>query len=136
MGSPGFLSELRRRHVWRVAVAYAVVGWALIEISSTIIPALHLPESLTTAIVVLVLLGFPVAVVLAWAFEMTPEGVRRTEPVHSPAARAPEQHRHIGRKLDLSSSPCCCRPWPAIVRRPFRPWGTRCGNRAGPRVPC
>lgn len=65
MGKTGFLRELRRRHVVRVAIAYAVVGWALIEVSSTIIPALHLPDSLTTVIVALVLLGFPIAVVLA-----------------------------------------------------------------------
>ncbi len=95
------IRELRRRHVFRVAIAYAVVGWALIEVGSTIIPALHLSDSLTTAIVVLVLLGFPVAVVLAWAFEMTPEGVRLTEPETSAEARAPEQHRHVGRKLDF-----------------------------------
>src|SRR5690606_11201019 len=66
-----------------------------------IIPALHLPASLTTAIVVLVLLGFPVALVLAWAFELTPEGARRTEVADSAAARAPEQRRHVGRKLDF-----------------------------------
>lgn len=95
-----FFDELKRRHVVRVVIAYAVVGWALIEISSTIIPALHLPDSLTTAIVVLVLLGFPVAVVLAWAFEMTPDGVRRTEPADSPEARAPEQASRVGRYLN------------------------------------
>lgn len=100
MAGNGLIRELRRRHVFRVAVAYAVVGWALIEVSSTIIPALHLPDALTTAIVVLVLMGFPVAVVLAWAFEMTPAGVRRTEPTHSPAARAPEQHQRIGKHLN------------------------------------
>ncbi len=101
MARSRLIRELRRRHVFRVAVAYAVVGWALIEVGSTIIPALHLPDNLTTAVVVLVLLGFPVAVVLAWAFEMTPQGVRRTEPETSAEARAPEQHRHVGRKLDL-----------------------------------
>ena len=135
MGNPGFLSELRRRHVWRVAVAYAVVGWALIEISSTIIPALHLPESLTTAIVVLVLLGFPVAVVLAWAFEMTPEGVRRTEPVHSPAARAPEQHRHIGRKLDFIIIAVLVVAVAGLAWRQFVPHGTVPGNTAAASVP-
>ncbi len=101
MGKTGFLHELRRRHVVRVAIAYAVVGWALIEVSATIIPALHLPDTLTTVIVVLVLLGSPVAVLLAWVFEMTAEGVRRTEPQASPQARVPEQQRIVGRKLDF-----------------------------------
>ena len=97
-----FFAELKRRHVYRVAIAYAIVGWMLIEVGSTIVPALHLPGTLTTAIVVLVLLGFPIAVVLAWAFEITPGGVRRTEPVDSPDARVPEQHRRVGRKLDYA----------------------------------
>lgn len=101
MARSRLIRELRRRHVFRVAIAYGVVGWVLIEVASTIIPALHLPDGLTTAIVVLVLLGFPVAVVLAWAYELTPDGVRRTEPAHSPDARPPEQHRQVGRRLDF-----------------------------------
>ena len=96
----GFFRELKRRHVYRVAVAYAVVGWLLIEVTSTIVPALHLPAVMTTIVVVVVLLGFPIAVLLTWAFEMTPEGVRRTEPADSPEARAPDQHRHVGHTLD------------------------------------
>ena len=96
----GFFRELKRRHVYRVAVAYAVVGWLLIEVTSTIVPALHLPAVMTTIVVVVVLLGFPIAVLLTWAFEMTPEGVRRTEPADSPEARAPDQHRNVGHTLD------------------------------------
>jgi TolB-like protein len=76
-----FLSELKRRNVYKVAVAYAVVGWLLMQVSATIVPALHLPDWITTAVVVLVLIGFPVALVIAWAFEMTPEGMKRTEDV-------------------------------------------------------
>jgi len=71
-------SELKRRNVYKVAVAYGVVGWLLIQVTATIVPVLHLPDGLTTAIVVLILLGFPVALVIAWAFEMTPEGMKRT----------------------------------------------------------
>ncbi len=70
--------ELRRRRVFRVAIVYAAVGWVLIQAASVIGPALHLPPWTTTFIVVLVLLGFPVALVLAWAFEVTPEGIRRS----------------------------------------------------------
>src|SRR5436305_2781287 len=76
-----FFAELKRRNVYKVAVAYAVVGWLVIQVTATIVPALHLPDSLTTAVVVLTLVGFPVALVIAWAFEMTPEGMKRTENV-------------------------------------------------------
>src|SRR6266404_1842845 len=76
-----FFAELKRRNVYKVAVAYAVVGWLVIQVTATIVPALHLPDGLTTAVVVLVLVGFPVALVIAWAFEMTPEGMKRTENV-------------------------------------------------------
>jgi adenylate cyclase len=76
-----FFSELKRRNVYKVAVPYAVVGWLVIQVTATIVPALHLPDRLTTAVVVLILVGSPVALVIAWAFEMTPEGMKRTEDV-------------------------------------------------------
>ena len=76
-----FFAELKRRNVYKVAVAYAVVGWLVMQIAATVVPALHLPDSITTAVVVLTLLGFPIALVIAWAFEMTPEGMKRTENV-------------------------------------------------------
>jgi adenylate cyclase len=76
-----FFAELKRRNVYKVAVAYAVVGWLVIQVTATIVPALHLPDGLTTAVVVLVLVGFPIALVISWAFEMTPEGMKRTENV-------------------------------------------------------
>ena len=79
MKSDNFFSELKRRNVYKVAVAYAVVGWLVMQVASTIVPALHLPETITTAVVVLTLLGFPIALVLAWAFELTPEGIKRAE---------------------------------------------------------
>ena len=83
---PSFFAELKRRNVYKVAVAYGVVGWLIIQVTATIVPALHLPDRLTTTIVVIVLLGFPFALVIAWAFEMTPEGLKRTENV------SPDQH--------------------------------------------
>jgi adenylate cyclase len=73
------ISELRRRHVFRVAVAYAVVGWLVMEVASTTFPYLRLPDWMVTAVIAMVLVGLPLALVLAWAFELTPEGVRRTE---------------------------------------------------------
>ncbi|MDQ3115162.1 MAG: tetratricopeptide repeat protein [Verrucomicrobiota bacterium] len=81
MNPARFFAELRRRNVSKVAIGYGVVGWLVIQVAATIVPALHLPDSLTTAVVVLTLLGFPIALVIAWAFEMTPEGMKRTEDV-------------------------------------------------------
>jgi hypothetical protein len=72
---------LKRRNVYKVAVAYAVVGWLVMQVAATVVPALHLPDVITSAVVVLTLLGFPIALVIAWAFEMTPEGMKRTENV-------------------------------------------------------
>ncbi|MFL6583550.1 MAG: hypothetical protein ACJ8KU_03415 [Chthoniobacterales bacterium] len=81
MNTGHFFAELKRRNVYKVAVAYTVVGWLVMQVTATIVPPLHLPESITTAVIVLVLLGFPVALVIAWAFEMTPQGIKRTEDV-------------------------------------------------------
>ena len=76
---PSLFSELRRRNVFRVALTYAVVAWLLIEIASVLLPLVDAPESLITAFVVLLALGFLVAVFISWAFEMTPEGLKRTQ---------------------------------------------------------
>jgi hypothetical protein len=89
MNARGFFAELKRRNVYKVAVAYAIVGWLMMQVAATVVPALHLPDSLTTAVVVVVLLGFPIALVIAWAFEMTPEGMKRTENI-SPDEKLPQ----------------------------------------------
>ena len=72
-------AELRRRNVFRVALTYAVVAWLLVEIASVILPLVDAPESIITAFVVLLALGFAVALFISWTFEMTPEGLKRTE---------------------------------------------------------
>jgi len=79
MKTDNFFAELKRRNVYKVAVAYAVVGWLVIQVSSTILPTFHAPEWLAQTLVALVALGFPIALVVAWAFEATPEGIKRTE---------------------------------------------------------
>ena len=81
MKSNNLFAELKRRSVYKVAIAYAVVGWLIIQVTATIVPALHLPDGLTTAVVVLILIGFPIALLISWAFEATPEGLKRTEDV-------------------------------------------------------
>ena len=68
--------ELKRRNVLRVAIAYAVAAWLLIEIAATTFPILQLPEWTVTLVTVLVLIGFPLALIFAWAFEITPEGIK------------------------------------------------------------
>jgi TolB-like protein/Flp pilus assembly protein TadD len=72
---------LKRRNVYKVAVAYAVVGWLVIQVSSTVLPTFHAPEWVVQTLVVLVAIGFPIALVIAWAFELTPQGLKRTEDV-------------------------------------------------------
>jgi TolB-like protein/Tfp pilus assembly protein PilF len=86
-----FFAELKRRNVYKVAAAYAIVGWLLIQIAASTFPFLKIPEWGTRLVIVLVLLGFPLALVLAWAFEMTPAGIRRTEAelLDESAARPP-----------------------------------------------
>ncbi|HET7161388.1 MAG TPA: hypothetical protein VFI32_01775, partial [Rhodanobacteraceae bacterium] len=65
MGSRGFWQELKRRHVYRVAAAYVVVGWVLIQVVTQVFPIFHLPDWIDQAIVLLILIGFPIALVLA-----------------------------------------------------------------------
>ena len=74
-----FLSELRRRNVYKVAVAYAVVGWLLVQIATQTFPFFEVPNWAVRLVILLVVIGFPVALIIAWAFELTPEGLKRTE---------------------------------------------------------
>ena len=79
--SGSFIQELKRRNVIRVAAIYVVVSWLLMQIGDVMFPALLLPEWTTTMLVAFLLLGFPIAMIFAWAYEITPEGVLRTEDV-------------------------------------------------------
>jgi serine/threonine-protein kinase len=97
---PGFFEELKRRHVWRVAVTYAVAGWLIVQIATQVFPFFGIPNWGVRLVVILIAIGFPLAVILAWVYEITPEGVRRTEPAGSPAARPEQETRQIGRKLN------------------------------------
>src|SRR5438874_10150221 len=79
MNSPNFFAELRRRNVYKVAVAYAVVGWLLIQVATQVFPFLEIPNWAIRLVILLTALGFPVALIIAWAFELTPQGIKRTE---------------------------------------------------------
>lgn len=95
-----FWHELRRRHVYRVAAAYAVGSWLITEITSQVFPVFGIPDWTVRLLIVLLLSGFPLALVLAWALEVTPTGIRRTEPLDSIDARAPEDAQKIRRQLN------------------------------------
>src|SRR2546423_12014081 len=91
-----FFAELKRRNVYKVAVAYAVVGWVIAQIATQIFPFLEIPNWVVRLVIVLIAIGFPIALVIAWAFEATPEGIKRTEDVDlNAAARAPKKHAWI-----------------------------------------
>jgi len=86
MGFKSIFRELKRRNIYKVAVTYAITGWIILQISTSVFPALEFPEWTTQFVIILVLIGFPVALVFAWAFEITPEGLKRTREV--PAAES------------------------------------------------
>ena len=74
-----FFAELKRRNVYKVAVAYIVAGWALAQGIAQVFPVFDVPNWIIRLIVLLISIGFPIALFLAWAFELTPEGLKRTE---------------------------------------------------------
>src|SRR5436190_9526249 len=93
---PSFFAELKRRNVYKVAVAYAVVGWLIAQISTQIFPFLEIPNWVVRLIIVLIAIGFPIALMIAWAFEATPEGIKRTEVADTmPAVTGQKKHAWI-----------------------------------------
>ena len=90
-----FLSELKRRNVYKVAVAYAVVGWLLVQVTTQVFPIFEIPNWALRLIVLAIIIGFPIALVLAWAFELTPEGIKHTEDVDLSDKRASKKRTWI-----------------------------------------
>jgi TolB-like protein/Tfp pilus assembly protein PilF len=88
MNPKGFFGELKRRNVYKVAVAYAIVGWLTIQIATQVFPFLEIPNWIVRLVILVVAIGFPIALVIAWAFEMTPEGVKRTEAADAAGERS------------------------------------------------
>jgi TolB-like protein/Flp pilus assembly protein TadD len=88
MNPKGFFGELKRRNVYKVAVAYAVVGWLLIQVATQVFPFLDIPNWAIRLVILLTALGFPIALIIAWAFELTPEGIRRTEDADAAGQRS------------------------------------------------
>jgi TolB-like protein/Tfp pilus assembly protein PilF len=97
VNSRNFFAELKRRNVYKVAVAYAVVAWLVIQAASIVLPTFETPSWILKVIIFVVIIGFPVALIFAWAFELTPEGLKRTEDVDVSESIT----RRTGRKLDF-----------------------------------
>jgi serine/threonine-protein kinase len=87
MNLPSFFTELKRRNVYKVAIAYAVIAWLLMQIATQVFPFLEIPNWAIRLVIMLLALGFPIAVILAWAFELTPEGIKLTESADREAAK-------------------------------------------------
>src|SRR6266496_385673 len=91
--SINFFAELKRRNVYKVAVAYAVVGWLLIQVATQVFPFFEIPNWGIRLVVLIIAVGFLIALIIAWAFDLTPEGLKRTEDVDpTVAAHAPKKH--------------------------------------------
>src|SRR5437016_8359532 len=95
MNPKSFFGELKRRNVYKVAVAYAVVGWLLVQVATQVFPFFEIPNWAVRLVVLLLILGFPVALILSWAFEITPEGIKR----ESEVAHEQSTARHTGRRI-------------------------------------
>ena len=94
-GMSNFFSELKRRNVYKVAVAYAVVSWLLIQIATQVFPFFEIPNWAVRLVVLVVIAGFPVALIFSWAFEITPEGIKRESEVSADKSIT----HHTGRKI-------------------------------------
>jgi TolB-like protein/Tfp pilus assembly protein PilF len=94
-----FFAELKRRNVYRAAVAYGVVAWFLTQLTTQVFPFFEIPNSAVRFVVIALAIGFPIAMLLSWVYEFTPEGIVRTEDLHPAQARSAQ--RATGRILDF-----------------------------------
>ena len=99
MNPTKFLTELKRRNVYRAAVAYGVVAWFLTQLTTQVFPFFEIPNSAVRFVVIALAVGFPIAMLLSWVYEFTPEGVVRTEDLDPVEARSVQ--RRSGRLLDF-----------------------------------
>jgi pimeloyl-ACP methyl ester carboxylesterase len=99
-----FFAELKRRNVFKVGIAYAIVAWLLVQVIVAVEKPLHLPEWADTFVIVLLVIGFPIALLLAWAFELTPEGIKKTP---EESAGDSTQHKSIPAQPSLPATRFC-----------------------------
>lgn len=102
MASHSLFRELRRRHVFRVAAAYAVTAWLLLQIAAILFPAFDAPHWAIRAVFGVLVLGFPVALAVAWAYEVTPEGLRRTRLLGADGATVTHRARRVGMYMNAA----------------------------------
>ncbi len=95
MNSKNFFAELKRRNVYKVAIAYAVVAWLLMQIATQVFPFLEIPNWAIRLVIMLIVIGFPIVLIIAWAFELTPEGLKRTESVDELPTKPPRNRAWI-----------------------------------------
>jgi TolB-like protein/Flp pilus assembly protein TadD len=88
MSERNFFAELKRRNVYKVAVAYGVVAWLLMQVASQIFPFFEIPNWVVRLVILLLVIGFPIALIIAWAFEVTPQGIKRTEAADAAGQRS------------------------------------------------
>src|SRR5205085_5750012 len=100
-----FFAELKRRNVYKVAVAYAVVSWLLIQASSIFLPAFDAPSWMMKIFIIVIIFGFPVALIFSWAFEMTPEGIKLESEIEPNKSIT----RRTGRKIVALTNRACGR---------------------------
>src|SRR5437588_11415574 len=91
----GFFEELKRRKVYRVAIAYIVLGWALAQGLAQVLPVFDIPNSVIRVVIALLLIGFPVALVLTWVFDITPTGIQRTSTIVLQSAASVHRRRNL-----------------------------------------
>ena len=87
MNPKNFFAELKRRNVYKVGIAYAVIAWLLMQVATQVFPFLEIPNWAIRLVIMLLIIGFPVALILAWAFELTAEGIKLTESANREAAK-------------------------------------------------
>src|SRR5438270_11870349 len=95
MNPKSFFGEVKRRNVYKVAVAYAVVAWLVTQVATQVFPFLEIPNWVVRLVIALVVIGFPVALIIAWAFEATPEGIKRTEVADAMPTTGHKKHTWI-----------------------------------------
>lgn len=112
MKPQNFFAELKRRNVYKVAVAYAVVAWLLIQAASILFPTFEAPPWVMKVVAAAIALGFPIALILAWAFELTPEGMKRTEDV-SPNEFIPQRslRKFLALICAIAAAAAALLPW-------------------------
>ena len=92
-----FFKELKRRNVFRVGIAYGVATWLLIQVTDTVFPRIGLPDSAVTLVIALLVIGFIPALIIAWAFEMTPEGLKRENEIDRSQSSTPKTAKKLDR---------------------------------------